>query len=154
MLNVYLNRQFVILYAETAFEVLGRILSLTWWSVKHSAWCYVHIRTVCMHTAVDLRTPFACCQHSTTVAHPYTLLSHKQTILFTPELYVLYSTHGAYNSLSPTFSMSQDQLREVVAHVKRVQQKQQESMGKVQQIADSVAEQKRALEAQQEVFEA
>ena len=37
--------------------------------------------------------------------------------------------------------------------MKRVQQKQQESMGKVQQIADSVAEQKRALEAQQEVFE-
>ena len=49
--------------------------------------------------------------------------------------------------------MFQDQLREVVAHVKRVQQKQQELMGKVQQIADSVAEQQRALEAQQEVFE-
>ena len=49
--------------------------------------------------------------------------------------------------------MFQDQLREVVAHVKRVQQKQQEAMGKVQQTADSVAEQQRALEAQQEVFE-
>lgn len=36
-----------------------------------------------------------------TVAHPYTLLSRKQTIPFTPELYVLYSTCGAYNSLSP-----------------------------------------------------
>ena len=48
-------------YAATAFEDLGRILSLTWWSVKHSPWCYVHI---CMHTAMDLRTPFACCQHS------------------------------------------------------------------------------------------
>ena len=83
MLNVCLNQQFVILYAEAAFEDLGRILSLTWWSVKHSAWCYVHIR---MYVRTLLWTWGRLLVAVNTARLLHILLSHKQTIPFTPEL--------------------------------------------------------------------
>ena len=49
--------------------------------------------------------------------------------------------------------MLQDELRQTESVVTRVQRKQQDLMGKVQEIADSVAGQERALEAQKTLFE-
>ena len=104
MLNVCLNQQFVILYAEAAFEDLGRILSLTWWSVKHSAWCYVHI---CMYVRTLLwiwgrllvAVNTARLLHIRIYFYPINKPFH--SLQYCNKLYVLHSTPGAYNSLSP-----------------------------------------------------